>query len=67
MSESWKVPWADYLRMIHGIKREEYSPHSFNMEDGMVIFRTKEREELLEDVISWANDKVIPEREPVFR
>ena len=31
----------------------------------MVIFRTKRERKLLEDVISWANDKVIPEREPV--
>lgn len=63
MSESWKVPWADYLRMIHGIKGEEYSPHCFNFENGMVIFRTKRERKLLEDVISWANDKVMPERE----
>jgi hypothetical protein len=30
----------------------------------MVIFKTKRERKLLEDVISWANDKVIPEREP---
>ena len=30
----------------------------------MVIFRTKRERKLLEDVISWANDKIIPEREP---
>ncbi len=31
----------------------------------MVIFRTKRERRLLEDVISWANDKVLPERDPV--
>ena len=65
MTECWKVPWADYLCMISGLSDSCYSPHSFNMEDGMVIFRTKRERRLLEDVISWANDKVLPEREPV--
>lgn len=65
MAECWKVPWADYLCMISGLSDSCYSPHSFNMEDGMVIFRTKRERRLLEDVISWANDKVLPEREPV--
>jgi len=64
MSDSWKVPWSDYLTMITGIKDEVYSPHCFNLEAGMVVFRTKRERKLLEDVISWANDKVIPEREP---
>ena len=64
MSDSWKVPWSDYLAMITGIKDEVYSPHCFNLEAGMVVFRTKRERKLLEDVISWANDKVIPEREP---
>ena len=65
MSDCWKVPWTDYLSMIAGIKDDAYSPHCFNMEDGMVVFRTKRERRLLEDVISWANDKVLPEREPV--
>lgn len=65
MTECWKVPWTDYLCMISGLSDSCYSPHSFNMEDGMVIFRTKRERRLLEDVISWANDKVLPEREPV--
>lgn len=65
MSECWKVPWADYLRMISGLSDSCYSPHSFNFENGMIIFRTKRERRLLEDVISWANDKVLPEREPV--
>lgn len=64
MSECWKVPWADYLRMSSGLSDSCYSPHSFNFENGMVIFKTKRERKLLEDVISWANDKVIPEREP---
>ncbi|MDB2565303.1 hypothetical protein N9X64_00135 [bacterium] len=64
MSDSWKVPWSEYLVMITGIKDEVYSPHCFNLEAGMVVFRTKRERKLLEDVISWANDKVIPEREP---
>lgn len=53
-----------YKSMIHGLK-EEYSPHRFNVEAGFVIFRTKRERRLLEDVISWANDGVLPEREPV--
>lgn len=53
-----------YMSMIHGLK-EKYSPHNFNVEVGMVIFRTKRERRLLEDVISWANDNVLPEREPV--
>ena len=65
MSECWKVPWKDYLCMISGLSDSCYAPHSFNMEDGMVIFRTKRERRLLEDVISWANDKVLPERDPV--
>lgn len=64
MSECWKVPWADYLCMISGLSDSCYSPQSFNIENGMVIFRTKRERKVLEDVISWANDKVIPEREP---
>ena len=64
MSECWKVPWADYLCMISGLSDSCYSPQSFNIENGMVIFRTKRERKLLEDVISWANDKVVPEREP---
>ena len=51
--------------MISGLSDSCYAPHSFNMEEGMVIFRTKRERRLLEDVISWANDKVLPEREPV--
>ena len=51
--------------MISGLSDSCYAPHSFNMEDGMVIFRTKRERRLLEDVISWANDKVLPERDPV--
>ena len=62
MSDSWKVPWSDYLAMIVGIKEEAYSPHCFNIEGGMVVFRTKRERKLLEDVVSWANDKVMPER-----
>lgn len=53
-----------YMSMIHGLK-EEYSPHNFNVEAGVVVFRTKRERRLLEDVISWANDGVLPEREPV--
>ena len=64
MSEGWKVPVLTYMSMIHGLK-EEYSPHNFNVEAGMVVFRTKRERRLLEDVISWANDSVLPEREPV--
>ena len=64
MSEGWKVPVMTYKSMIHGLK-EEYSPHRFNVEAGFVIFRTKRERRLLEDVISWANDGVLPEREPV--
>lgn len=64
MSEGWKVPVMTYKSMIHGLK-EEYSPHRFNVEAGFVIFRTKRERRLLEDVISWANDSVLPEREPV--
>jgi hypothetical protein len=50
--------------MISGLSDSCYSPQSFNIENGMVIFRTKRERKLLEDVISWANDKIIPEREP---
>jgi len=65
MSEGWKVPVLTYMSMIHGLK-EEYSPHRFNVdEEGMLVFRTKRERRLLEDVISWANDGVLPEREPV--
>ena len=64
MSEGWKVPVLTYMSMIHGLK-EEYSPYNFNVEAGMVVFRTKRERRLLEDVISWANDSVLPEREPV--
>lgn len=64
MSEGWKVPVLTYKTMIHGLK-EEYSPHRFNVKAGMVVFRTKRERRLLEDVISWANDSVLPEREPV--
>lgn len=64
MSDSWKVPWPEYLVMITGIKDEAYQLHCFNTEGNMVVFRTKRERKLLEDVISWANDKVIPEREP---
>lgn len=53
-----------YMSMIHGLK-EEYSPHNFSIKEGEVIFRTKRERRLLEDVISWANDNVLPEREPV--
>ena len=64
MSECWKVPIIDYLRMSHGRKEPEYGLHSFNVSEGMVIFRTKRERKLLEDVIAWANDKVIPDRSP---
>jgi len=63
MSECWKVPFWEYQVMAAGLKESEYSAHCFNIEDGMVIFRTKRERKLLEDVISWANDGVIPERE----
>jgi len=62
MSECWKVPFWEYQVMAAGLKESEYSAHCFNIEDGMVIFRTKRERKLLEDVISWANDGVIPER-----
>jgi hypothetical protein len=64
MSDSWKVPIIEYLRMTQGRSEPEYSLHSFNLSDGMVIFRTKRERKILEDVIAWANDKVIPERDP---
>lgn len=64
MSEGWKVPVFTYMSMIHGLK-EEYSPHRFNVEGKFFIFKTKRERRLLEDVISWANDGVLPEREPV--
>lgn len=64
MSDCWRVPILEYLRMSHGRKEPEYGLHSFNISDGMVIFRTKRERKLLEDVIAWANDKVLPDRPP---
>lgn len=63
MSECWKVPVFKYMEMAAGLKESEYSVHCFNTEGNAVIFRTKRERKLLEDVISWANDGVIPERE----
>lgn len=62
MSACWKVSWEEYLVMSSGINEPEYRLHCFNVEDGDVVFRTKREQKVLEDVISWANDGVIPER-----
>ena len=62
MSACWKVSWEEYLVMSSGINEPEYQLHRFNVEDGNVVFRTKREQKVLEDVISWANDSVIPER-----
>ena len=62
MSACWKVSWEEYLVMSSGINEPEYQLHCFNVEDGNVVFRTKREQKVLEDVISWANDGVIPER-----
>lgn len=58
------MPIIEYLRMVQGRSEAEYSLHSFNTSDGMVMFRTKRERKLLEDVIAWANDKVVPDRDP---
>lgn len=50
--------------MSSGISEPEYNLHCFNVKDGSVVFQTKREQKVLEDVIYWANDGVIPERAP---
>ena len=64
MSACWKVSWEEYLVMSSGISEPEYNLHCFNVKDGSVVFQTKREQKVLEDVIYWANDGVIPERAP---
>jgi len=53
----WKIDWKEFLGMSEGLK--EYPLHTFDVADGDVVVK---KERVKADLLSWANDGVLPER-----
>lgn len=53
----WKIDWKEFLGMSEGLK--EYPLHTFEVAHGNVLVK---KERIKDDLLSWANDGVLPER-----
>jgi len=57
VTSSWKVQWEEFLRMSAGMPAHEL--HTLEVIGGDVLIRDRLA---MEDLCSWANDGVLPER-----